>query len=193
MPNLPASRKDAIANGETKYFTNKLCKQGHLSYRYVSSGICASCASEKAKISWASGKNKQSKNRSKNVKQWNDSEKAKTAKQRWKTKNPKLAWATSAIGGAKLRAALKGVVFDLTSKYVESITPERCPVFHEPFVFAGNKVPQPFSATLDRLDPSKGYVQGNVVVISMKANSIKNAYGSEEVKKVADWLQQQGY
>lgn len=193
MPNFPASRKEAAANGGSKYFTNKPCSRGHISYRYVASGMCAACASEKAKKSWAAGERTTSKNRTRSVKQWNDSEKARTAKKQWKDKNPKRAWATSVVGGAKLRASLKGIVFDLTSKYVESITPDRCPVFNEPFLFVGNKVMQPFSATLDRLDPAKGYVQGNVVVISMKANSIKNAYGSAEIKMVADWLQQQGH
>jgi len=193
MQSLPSSRSSAIASGASKYFTNKPCFRGHVSYRYVASGICSQCCSEKAKRSWANGERNVSKNRTNTVKRWNDGQKAKIAKQQWKNKNPKKAWASSVVGGAKLRAKLKGLPFDLTMEYVESITPDRCPVFNEPFLFVGNKVMQPFSATLDRLDPFKGYTQGNVVVISMKANSIKNAYGSAEIKLVADWLQQQGH
>lgn len=36
-------RKDAIAQGLTKYFTGKPCKQGHVCERYVDSGVCKAC------------------------------------------------------------------------------------------------------------------------------------------------------
>lgn len=193
ITNLPSSRITAHNLGYTKYFTNRPCKYGHVSYRYVASGLCAACASAKAKQAWANGIKQEFKDRPAINKKWNSSEKAKTAKIRWKNKNPKRAWAVYATGGAKMRAALKRLDFDLTSDYVESITPDRCPIFDEPFLFVGNKVMQPFSASLDRLDPTKGYVQGNVVVISMKANSIKNAYGSAEIGAVATWLSKQGF
>ena len=190
---LPKTRLDAHKHGATKYFTGKPCHKGHVSYRYVASGLCAACASSKAKNAWASGERQNFKDRATVNKKWNASDKARVAKQRWKAKNPKRAWAVYATGGAKMRAALKGLEFDLTSDYVESITPDRCPVFNEPFFFVGNKIMQPFSASLDRIDPTKGYIKGNVAVISMKANSIKNAYGSAEIRLVADWLQKQGY
>lgn len=193
ITNLPKSRLEAHKNGFTKYFTNKPCSKGHISYRYVASGVCAECASNKAKSAWASGKRQQFKNRLETNKRWNASDKAKIAKQRWKDKNPKRAWAVYATGAAKMRAALKGLDFALTSDYIELITPDNCPVFNEPFLFVGNKVMKPFSASLDRLDSTKGYIPGNVVVISMKANSIKNAYGSKELMAVATWLKQQGF
>jgi hypothetical protein len=37
------TRKQAEALGESKYFTGEVCKNGHLSYRYTSSGTCESC------------------------------------------------------------------------------------------------------------------------------------------------------
>jgi|ERR1035437_2476003 hypothetical protein len=37
------SRKAAKAKGQTWYFTGKLCKQGHVSKRWVSSGQCHGC------------------------------------------------------------------------------------------------------------------------------------------------------
>ena len=193
IDNLPSTRLDAHRTGLKKYFTNKPCKNGHFSYRYVASGMCAECYSHKAKKAWADGVRQKFKDRPGINKKWNHSEKAKIAKSRWKNKNPKRAWAVYATGGAKLRAALKGIEFNLTSNYVEAITPDKCPVFGEPFLFVGNKVMQPFSASLDRLDPNKGYVEGNVVVISVKANSIKNAYGSKEILAVGAWLQEQGH
>lgn len=190
ITSLPESRIVAHKLGYTKYFTGRECKNGHISYRYVASGLCAACASEKAKNNWAAGKRQVFKDRPAINKRWNSSVKARHAKQRWKEKNPKRAWAVYATGAAKLRAALKGIDFDLTSDYVESITPDACPVFKEPFMFIGNKEMKPFSASLDRLDPEKGYIQGNVVVISIKANGIKSAYGSKDIMAVAQWLQQ---
>jgi hypothetical protein len=43
-PPLPEiiSRKDAIAKGLTKYFTGKLCRQGHLCFRWTQGG-CSEC------------------------------------------------------------------------------------------------------------------------------------------------------
>jgi hypothetical protein len=50
----------------------------------------------------------------------------------------------------------------------------------------------PESPSLDRLDPKLGYVPGNIVIISVKANLIKSAYGSEDILKVGEWLKSRG-
>jgi hypothetical protein len=60
------------------------------------------------------------------------------------------------------------------------------------FINKGHKGSHANSPTLDRLVPSKGYVKGNVVVMSARANFIKQDAGSEEVGKVAEWLRNQG-
>ena len=44
------------------------------------------------------------------------------------------------------------------------------------------------SPTLDRIDPSLGYVPGNVAVISNRANRIKNDGTSEEHELIAQWM-----
>jgi hypothetical protein len=44
------------------------------------------------------------------------------------------------------------------------------------------------SPSLDRIDPKKGYVKGNVAVISYKANRIKQDATPEELEAVASWL-----
>jgi hypothetical protein len=38
------TRKQAIENGESRYFTGKPCKRGHISERYVNNSSCLSCA-----------------------------------------------------------------------------------------------------------------------------------------------------
>jgi phenylalanyl-tRNA synthetase beta chain len=42
------------------------------------------------------------------------------------------------------------------------------------------------------VNPDRGYVVGNVAVISSKANIIKSNATADEIRKVADWLQLQG-
>ena len=188
-----AQRHVANSAGHTKYYTGKPCHKGHVTYRYVNSGMCAGCQSERAKGAWAAGKRQVFKDRPGINKKWNDSEKAKAAKQAWKDRDPKRAWAVYATGTAKGRATLRGLPFNLTSSYVLSITPDRCPVFDTPFTFMGNSKLGPTSASIDRLDPALGYVEGNVVVVSVKANAIKNAYGANDIRRVADWLAEKGY
>lgn len=107
----------------------------------------------------------------------------------WKWRNPKRAWATDAVKNARLRAKNKGLPFDITVEYIESILPDKCPVFNTPFVYRGNGKVVFTSPSLDRIDPVKGYVEGNVVVISSKANNIKSAYKSTDIFMVAAWLQ----
>lgn len=185
---MPATRITAKQVGSTKYRTGKPCHKGHVTYRYTASGLCAACAAERAKTRYEGGWRQDRTNRPAVNRKWNASEKAAESKARWKAKDPKRAWAVYATGGAKSRAMLNDIEFGITSDYVKSITPDACPVFGTPFVFTGNGKIGPRSATLDRLVPSKGYVEGNVVVISHKANMIKSASTSDDIRKVADWL-----
>jgi hypothetical protein len=95
------------------------------------------------------------------------------------------------VYSAHQRAKAKGLPFDLTAEDV--VVPEVCPVLGIPLVvnkgYKGNPANSP---SLDRLIPARGYVKGNVVVMSARANSIKQDAGSEEVSKVAEWLKSQG-
>jgi hypothetical protein len=99
--------------------------------------------------------------------------------------------------GAKWRAKQESATFDLTPRYVESIWPADgyCPVMQQPFELRkGDKLKGhlPMSPTLDRIRPEKGYVRGNVAVISAKANSIKNDCTDPKVfRRLADWLETQ--
>jgi hypothetical protein len=66
-------------------------------------------------------------------------------------------------------------------------------VFGTTFVFTGNRVVGPESASIDRIRPEKGYVEGNIVIVSVKANQIKGAYTTQDVVLVAKWMEEQGY
>ena len=47
------------------------------------------------------------------------------------------------------------------------------------------------SPTLDRIIPERGYVKGNVVVISALANRIKTNANVRQIELVAEWLRKQ--
>lgn len=117
-------------------------------------------------------------------------EKRKLSRAKYELNNPKKIWAKYVCKDAKKRAVKKNVPFDVTAKYIVSIMTDECPVFGTTFQWVGNGGILPTSPSLDRIDPSKGYVEGNLVIISSKANSIKSAYKSKDLYKVAQWLEQ---
>jgi len=79
---------------------------------------------------------------------------------------------------------------DVTVDYLYDIFPKdsMCPVFGTKMLFGGDKKTSP---SLDRIDPTKGYVRGNIAWISDRANTIKTDANSEQILKVAKWLKKQ--
>src|SRR5262249_53413260 len=55
-------------------------------------------------------------------------------------------------------------------------------------LFTGQSKQKENSATLDRIIPSKGYVRGNVVVVSWRANHLKNNATPDEIRRLAEWI-----
>lgn len=80
-----------------------------------------------------------------------------------------------------------GSTSDLTIDYLVNIFPKdnKCPALGIEMVWGGNTRNSP---SLDRINTLKGYVKGNVVWCSAKANSIKNDASYEEIIKVGNWL-----
>lgn len=87
---------------------------------------------------------------------------------------------------AKNRAKFEGIPFDITIEDI--IVPEFCPALGLELMMNRCK-PGDNSPSLDRLNPSKGYVRGNVAVISFKANTIKSNANLDELRKVFLWLE----
>lgn len=120
------------------------------------------------------------------------SQKFRDAQKRWQKKDPKMYWAVSAVCSARRRARKKNLPCNITAAYIASIMTDRCPVFGTKFRFLGNKTIRPESPTIDRKVPSKGYVKGNVVVISSRANLIKGANSANAVYMVYKWMKSEG-
>ena len=105
----------------------------------------------------------------------------KESEKRWR----EYRWITT----AKYRAKKKGIPFDLAIEDVLPL-PERCPALGIPLKRNKHgKSGAPNSPSLDRIVPDRGYVKGNIRVISLKANMIKQNGTLAEIRKVADWFE----
>lgn len=88
--------------------------------------------------------------------------------------------------GAKRRALERGHAFDLSLEDI--IIPDTCPVLGIPISRHETSRNSHNSPSLDRIDNSKGYVKGNVCVISYLANMIKSVGSADDHLKVADYI-----
>jgi hypothetical protein len=86
------------------------------------------------------------------------------------------------LSRAKSRAKLKGREFDIS---VEDLSiPEFCPLLGIP-LFVGTKGQYINAPSIDRIDSTKGYIKGNVWVISSLANTMKNQASIDQLKAFA--------
>lgn len=91
---------------------------------------------------------------------------------------------------AKNRARQAGIPFRIEEKDI--VIPEVCPILGIPIVRKG-KEKSDNSPSLDRIIPELGYVEGNIAVISDRANTIKNNGTWEEHERVADWIDRERF
>lgn len=98
------------------------------------------------------------------------------AKNRRRANKAKEMWKS-----ARERARKKDVPFAIDVEDI--VIPDFCPVLGIPLV-VGDGVLHSNSPSLDRIVPEKGYVKGNVIVVSHKANTIKSDANIDELRKV---------
>lgn len=96
--------------------------------------------------------------------------------------NNPLSIKLALLNSAKRRAKIKGLDFNIGVSDIE--LPEKCPLlgieltsnYREKTKYIDN------SYSIDRIDSNKGYVKGNVWIISYRANAIKNNASLEELE-----------
>lgn len=93
------------------------------------------------------------------------------------------------VTNARVRAGKKGVPCTITQADVS--IPKLCPVLGIPIQVSVTGSPTDDSPSLDRIIPQLGYVPGNVVVISNRANRIKNDATFAEIKRLYEWMKDQ--
>jgi hypothetical protein len=91
------------------------------------------------------------------------------------------------LNRARSRAKKHNMDFNLDESDIA--IPTHCPLLGiELYIAEGRKAVKDNSASLDRIDSAKGYVKGNVWVISHRANTIKSNSTLEEIKLlVKNW------
>lgn len=103
---------------------------------------------------------------------------AKTFQKALRRKHPERHMLTR----AKIRAKQKGLPFDIV--LADIVIPKHCPIFGLKLAVADGLAADA-SPELDRIEPSKGYVRGNIMVISRRANRIKNDASLAELQQLA--------
>lgn len=88
------------------------------------------------------------------------------------------------LSAARARAKKGGVPFELAESDIT--IPDTCPVLGTPLVPMSRDLAT--SPSIDRIDPHRGYVPGNVTVMSRRANLWKSNADLQELKKVLEWL-----
>lgn len=75
--------------------------------------------------------------------------------------------------------------FNLTPEDI--VFPETCPILGIPLIFSeGGRTNN--TPSIDRIIPEKGYVKGNIEVVSWRANRIKNDASLEELEKIVAYM-----
>ena len=88
-------------------------------------------------------------------------------RKKWEAGNrPYILW-----NAARQRAKKSGFAFEITREDV--VIPQFCPILGLEIEQLERGRMNPCSPSLDRFDPAKGYVPGNVWVISWRANRMK--------------------
>ena len=99
-------------------------------------------------------------------------------KKRWRKANHSIAL----FKNARDRAKRNSIAFNLTEEDV--VIPNFCPILGIPLKLNEGS-PKFDSPSIDRIIPSLGYIKGNIIIISNKANMIKSSATPDEILKVA--------
>lgn len=84
---------------------------------------------------------------------------------------------------SKARAKRAGIEFSIELGDVS--IPERCPYLDEQITRLKSKGRHWYNASLDRIDNTKGYVKGNVQVLSVLANTMKSCASLQQLETFA--------
>lgn len=95
---------------------------------------------------------------------------------KWTKKCPE----SQLLRSARQRAKQKDMECTITQNDIH--IPELCPVFKVPLVKRTEYAP-----SLDRIDNTKGYIPGNIVVVSRKANVMKNSGTLQDMKMLVEY------
>jgi hypothetical protein len=156
------TRIEAKAAGLKHYFPGTTCQTGHMAARYTSTGQCVECK----RLQYQSPERKSAK--SEHSKKFRNSEKGRHYR---------------LLENARRRAKKKNL--EISISLADITIPKVCPLLGIEIKLGGDGLFNMNSPSLDRKDNSRGYVKGNVAVISLKANKLKSDLSIEELRHLA--------
>lgn len=86
------------------------------------------------------------------------------------------------LHSCRARAKVLGLEFNLTVD--DLAVPTHCPVFGIPLTMGYDRRTEN-TPSVDRIDPSRGYVRGNIAVVSWRANRLKSNATAAELEALA--------
>ena len=110
-----------------------------------------------------------------------------TPREAWRRGNPILAM----LHGARGRAVARGTEFSITADDLGPM-PIHCPILGIPLVWrVSHSHAMADSPSIDRIDITRGYVPGNVQIISHLANTMKSNATLEQCVLLGVWARGQ--
>jgi len=100
---------------------------------------------------------------------------AKTKSQQFRERDQRMALLLSARHSARI----KKLDFNLTLDDIQ--IPEFCPLLEIKLTNTQGKGRVDSNASVDRIDPTKGYIKGNVQILSLRANFMKRDASQQEL------------
>lgn len=86
----------------------------------------------------------------------------------------------------KSSAKRRNIPFSLSISDLNNLTfPLTCPILNIPLTVNNKQSDNSYS--IDRIDSSKGYSIDNIIVVSWKANRLKNNATNEEMQKISNF------
>ena len=182
-------RKTAFINGLKRY-EGKTCLHGHGTTRFVANGDCVICrntAKAKAAMQKRILRGPVKLGRKRKYPVFIGPPKPKKNQQYDKTTDIGK-WVFRSKNNKKATERKQ-----LTVKDYEKLIVTHCPLLGIELTYAiykGRSTPQNY-ASLDKIDPAKGYVPENVQILSYRANTLKNSATLEELKTIVqNWEKQ---
>jgi hypothetical protein len=182
-------------------FLGKLCRNGHeynstgMSRRFVRDGRCSECRSV-GRQKWYHA-NTEYANGLTNAWRENNREQSNASARLWWKQNPEKcrknrfyciskSWFKTRLINKKSQCKRSGLEFDLTPGFLEELWNKqngKCYWLHIPIKLEQEKC-NPLTATIERLDSTRGYTRDNVVWASYFANTGRRDCPSDEFKQI---------
>ncbi len=96
-------------------------------------------------------------------------------------------WSKQKIKDLRIKAKQRGLDFNIEESDIP--LPKVCPILLIPLE-RGRGASRMGSPSVDRIDNTRGYVKGNVVVVSMKANAMKKDATLDDLRRMVKFYEQ---